>query len=413
MITSLRLVNFKNFADETLRVGPFTVIVGANASGKSNIRDAFRFLHGIGREYSLAEILGGKHGDGGNVEWTGIRGAPNEVVRFQPLYPNQLSTFSIHLEAVVEGKPFQFSIRVEYNPTSGFVLSEEELKVASDTVYETVPSEDPPIKITSEYFGSRSMIYSRSAPVVEQMIRSAEGEVLSPCFGLLRLLGRMRFMELSLERMRDPSFPGARGLGDSGQNLPAILEGICSDPVRKSNLMSWLRELTPMDIRDFAFPRDPSGKIHLQVIEKSGRRVSANSVSDGTLRFVAMLAALFGDDQECMYFFEEIDTGIHPNRLWLLLDLIEKQTAQSNTQVIATTHSPDLLNYISDETFENTSVVSRLEDTDDSLIHPLKDLPKIEELRETQGLGRLHSGGWMEDILNLQAWKSKDELVGA
>ena len=40
MITSLRLVNFKNFADETLRVGPFTVIVGANDSGKSNIRDA-------------------------------------------------------------------------------------------------------------------------------------------------------------------------------------------------------------------------------------------------------------------------------------------------------------------------------------------------------------------------------------
>ena len=60
MITSLRLVNFKNFADETLKVGPFTVIVGANASGKSNIRDAFRFLHGIGRGYTLAEILGGR-----------------------------------------------------------------------------------------------------------------------------------------------------------------------------------------------------------------------------------------------------------------------------------------------------------------------------------------------------------------
>ena len=49
MITSLRLVDFKNFADETLHLGPFTLIVGANASGKSNIRDAFRFLHGIGR----------------------------------------------------------------------------------------------------------------------------------------------------------------------------------------------------------------------------------------------------------------------------------------------------------------------------------------------------------------------------
>ena len=60
MFTSLRLVNFKNFADETLKLGPFTVIVGANASGKSNIRDAFRFLHGIGRGYTLAEIIGGK-----------------------------------------------------------------------------------------------------------------------------------------------------------------------------------------------------------------------------------------------------------------------------------------------------------------------------------------------------------------
>ena len=78
MIKSIRLVNFKNFADETLRVGPFTVIVGANASGKSNIRDAFRFLHGIGRGYSLAEIIGGKYG----ADWKPIRGAANEIVRF-------------------------------------------------------------------------------------------------------------------------------------------------------------------------------------------------------------------------------------------------------------------------------------------------------------------------------------------
>ena len=81
MTTSLRLVDFKNFADETLRVGPFTVIVGANASGKSNIRDAFRFLHGIGRDYTLAETVGGKYGAGGQDEWKSIRGAMNEIVR--------------------------------------------------------------------------------------------------------------------------------------------------------------------------------------------------------------------------------------------------------------------------------------------------------------------------------------------
>ena len=119
MITSLRLVNFKNFADETLRVGPFTVIVGANASGKSNIRDAFRFLHGIGRNYSFAEIMGGKHGDGGYVEWTGIRGAPNEVIRFQPLYPNQLSTFTMQVEVVLRDEPFLYSSRLDSAPPLG------------------------------------------------------------------------------------------------------------------------------------------------------------------------------------------------------------------------------------------------------------------------------------------------------
>ena len=64
MITSIRLVNFKNFADETLRVGPFTIIVGANASGKSNIRDALplpvwhRYRLYAGRDYRREVSLG-------------------------------------------------------------------------------------------------------------------------------------------------------------------------------------------------------------------------------------------------------------------------------------------------------------------------------------------------------------------
>ena len=102
MITSIRLVNFKNFADETLRVGPFTVIVGANASGKSNIRDAFRFLHGIGRGYTLAEIIGGKYG----ADWKPIRGAANEIVRFGQ------AAFSIEVRMKLEDADARYLIEV-------------------------------------------------------------------------------------------------------------------------------------------------------------------------------------------------------------------------------------------------------------------------------------------------------------
>src|SRR5258708_3476909 len=79
MFKKLRLTNFKNFQDAELSLGPLTLLVGANASGKSNLRDAFRFLHGISRGYNLAEIIGTKYGEGGELQWRGIRGGPREI----------------------------------------------------------------------------------------------------------------------------------------------------------------------------------------------------------------------------------------------------------------------------------------------------------------------------------------------
>ena len=120
MITSLRLVNFKNFADETLRLGPFTVIVGANASGKSNIRDAFRFLHGIGRGYTLAEILGGKYGQGGQLEWTGIRGAMNEILRLAPTVGPGRSNFTVQVKLDEDKAIYSICVRFRQRNPEGF-----------------------------------------------------------------------------------------------------------------------------------------------------------------------------------------------------------------------------------------------------------------------------------------------------
>ena len=415
MITSLRLVNFKNFADETLRLGPFTVIVGANASGKSNIRDAFRFLHGIGRGYTLADILGGKYGEGGQREWDGIRGAPNEIARLRKTYAHESSSFMVHLKLTLLEQTTSYLIKVGFNSASGFVVLREELETESATIYRTVTS--------AEYEGvidpkreQYHWVWQANPPMAGQPIggKAQVQPVLTQVFpdGLLgdflSTLGNMHFLELSPERMREPSVPGATILGDSGQNLPSVLESVCADFRRKTPLISWLQELTPMDVSGLEFPRDPSGRVHLRIVEQDGRSISAYSASDGTLRFLAMLAALLSPNPAGVYFFEEIDNGIHPNRLWLLLDLIEKQTAKNRTQVITTTHSPDVLNLINDKTFENTSTVSRLEDNDDAIIRPVDSLPNARKLRNAQGLGRLHTSGWMEDMVNLTAWRDTD-----
>ena len=305
----------------------------------------------------------------------------------------------MHVEITLKDKTFLYFIKAGFDPTAGFVLSEEKLSTASETIYTMNRTDGLQIPKSEIPNNLMSRDLDRSAPTLPQVeppYLSGDIQDLTPLTYFLR---NIRFMELSPETMREPSMPGFRVLSDSGQNLPTALETICSDPARKSTLMSWVQELTPMDIQDFEFPRDPSGRVHLRIIEKNGRSVSAYSASDGTLRFLAILATLFGDNPSGIYFFEEIDTGIHPNRLWLLVDLFERQTEKNGIQVITTTHSPDLLNFISDKTFENTSITYRDEEWEDSIIRPVAELPNARELRIPHGIGRLHSTGWMETML--------------
>ena len=140
--------------------------------------------------------------------------------------------------------------------------------------------------VAGEGENQKEILFSPYKPALPDFYQRYEYQYLPEAEASFHyMLNRMCFMELVPERMRAPSFPGATELGDSGENLPTVLEAICVDPERKKILADWLQELTPMDVRDFEFPRDPSGLVHLQIVEANGRKVSAYSASDGTLRF--------------------------------------------------------------------------------------------------------------------------------
>ena len=414
MIASVRLENFKNFVKERLGLGPFTVIVGPNASGKSNIRDAFRFLHGIGRGYTLAEIFGGKHGPGGQVEWGPIRGAANEMVRFG----HKSFSVTTRLQELngTEGS-FRHMIKVGIGDGVEFRVTREELvEKGYETTYASHPPDGDPVreqgdddrlllrmarKTEQKKYGDRIAVRPDRPALTQiqsakRVIRAHKDEAQA----IIDSFASMRFLDLAPDRMRQPSFPGQTVLGDSRENLPTVLQGICADDGRRETLAEWTRELTPMDVKEFEFPVDPTtGRIGLAIRETNNRAVSAYGASDGTLRFLAMMAALLGPDPAQMYFFEEIENGIHPSRLHLLIDLIETQTAKSGIQVVTTTHSPELLTMMSDRTFDDASVVCRLPDNAEAIIRPISQLPRAKKLRKSQGMGRLLADGWMEDVL--------------
>lgn len=413
MITSLSLCNFKNFADQTLKVGEFTVVIGANASGKSNLRDAFRILHGIGRGYSLAEIIGGKYGAGGQVEWEQIRGAAHEIVRFgADAFTLKVDLTTKHYKKLT----YLIEIQADISTRSGFRVSKEEMYQFHSRVYTSHPGGADPVNkqddeshlvLRMAKTGEQKKYGNRVAarhdqPALTQIgsfrnvVRSHKDLVKS----VISEFSQIRFLDLVPDLMRKPAFPGQLILGDNGQNLPTVLQDICRDEKNKNVLMEWIRELTPMDVSDLQFPSDEiTGQIQLLIIESNGRRVSAYSASDGTLRFLAVLAALLTRDAQGLYFFEEIDNGIHPARLRLLIELIETQASREDIQIITSTHSPELLSMINDETFASTSIICRTPNRSDAIIRIISDLKNANELRKTQGLGRLHASGWMEDAV--------------
>ena len=136
MIQELTLKNFKSFggppsppesgavpqdwAGEKIKFGGLSLLIGTNASGKSNIRDALRFIHGISRGYTLAEVMGEKYVEGGVLQWKGIRGGVREIVTRNGQPENTKFTIGIRTKLLPEdgSGEAEYSITVDIGDKS-------------------------------------------------------------------------------------------------------------------------------------------------------------------------------------------------------------------------------------------------------------------------------------------------------
>lgn len=431
MIRRLKLENFKSFKKAELELGNFTLLIGANASGKSNIRDAFRFLHGVGRGYTLADIIGEKWSSGGK-EWAGIRGGSKEII-YNGAKSVSLSVdigtdesdqigyligFSLgrsgepqlHTESLSSAKSI-FSSRSEY---FSFSTHPNNKKAKNESTKGETGLEGRLINALQK--NSRDNIKRVKEFRVDQAILSQfmEREGLNPFtyeFAVLISLTLLEFIDFDPESLRKSSLPGQNKLGDRGENLPSVLREICKDTKTKKQIMQWIKELTPMELEDFEFREEATGRLNLMLRDSARKNAfSADSASDGTLRFLGMLAALFQQKTNERFveasispvlFIEEIDTGIHPAKLHLLIQLIESVTKESGMQVIATTHSPQALDLLNDDSFKHAYLTYRPKGAPDTRLQRIADIPDIDRLRDKYDLGRLHYSGWFENAMEL------------
>jgi AAA domain, putative AbiEii toxin, Type IV TA system len=424
VLKHIHLTRFKNFDEATLSLGPFTLLVGTNASGKSNVREALRFLHGIGRGYTLAEIFGGKWSAGAR-QWEGLRGGEAEA----SFRRTEEFAIALHIEGPHLGKSWpeprfaiKYRIRVETRPSFPVRVIEESLYdvLPEDDVtmlYDSHPRNDAPqqkhrdqivVKLLGSEHPSRTWedhTLSADRPVLAQILDRDDDRpscVEAAINETLDGLGAMRFIDLSPDAMRQPSTPGQRVLSDRGENLSSVLQALCSDESTKAELLHWIRALTPMDVVDLRFPADLRGQVLLVLVEKDGTAPSAYSASEGTLRFLGMLATLLSPEPG-FFFFEEIENGLHPSRLRLLVDLIRERTHGGQVQVVATTHSPTLLALLDDDMLRYASLVYRLEGEPSARITRLFDVPDAERVMVSHDRAELLASGWFEDMVEFGA----------
>lgn len=326
--------NYRSLAGDgaPVSLGPVTVLVGPNGSGKSSFCDALAFL--ADSMVNLTNALSNGEADS--------RGG------FASLRKSGSSGFSIRVEAESEGITGHYEVEL--------VATEGGYRIAKESAEWRAKFE---IRNGEWYEGKR----------VEGVTIPPNGLVLAllqtdPRFiDLASAIARIRVYKVPPIVLRQPQDKGEKGalMDGLGRNWPTTLDAITKGP-RKGSLVVALNRLTD-DISDVRV-QSLGGK---QIVEflhrnpgesKGGRWSPADQESDGTLRAAALLTALVQDPLPSLVCIEEPELAIHPGALEILYDFIH--SAQRKSQVVLTTHSPDLLDNFEPELLR---VVTREGDT--------------------------------------------------
>lgn len=399
MIEQITIKNFKSFKDVSLRLGPMNLFIGANASGKSNFFDALRVPQGIGYGFTLHEILDGKPKSATSEVWEGIRGGSTNAA-FASEDANTPTLFQVAGRLSDKAKT-NFEFRIAFSAREGR-FREEDLFVAGRIVYDCALAS-----------GGRDFIVRKGEngwcrdndehPVLTRATRQADsrlyGTPSEEAGQVARILADMQRIDPlpALLGQYSQAYEVKR-MGEHGENFAALIRMICGNPATKEAYLSWLQELRPCDVDDIGVLKGAIGEPMVMMKER-GHEWPAPTLSDGTLRFAAIAAAFFQPDMPGIITIEEIENGIHASRLRLLVELIRSQTAAGKTQVMVTTHSPVVLAWLKPEEYSTTFFCKRDEETGESHIVPLTEIPRFNEIVSKQSISDLFAEGWMETAL--------------
>lgn len=335
-ITKLELHNFRSFRRESISFKQLTILVGPNASGKSNLLDALRFLSECMRPPLLDTIQ--KRGGFDALRYRDESGPMGITVSLKRSDdPNSssgwMAEYALEL-GVLRGGTFHVNseecfVQSMHTKATAFGFNRKGNKIQ-------IPGEPPSIMpgIAPDSQGLFPPLIGGALPFarVYQALRGIA--IYDPDPEQMRMLR---------DRQRDAPYSSL--LPDASNTASILLRMERDHRERYDRIHDYLRAAVSQI--DSAFGKEYGSKIGLVGKQFAGGKgkdaaeFEARDLSDGTLRLLGLLVALYQPEPPLLMCIEEPERFIHPSAAGVVWDALRE--ASERTQIIITTHSPDVL----------------------------------------------------------------------
>ena len=328
MIKELYIDNFKSLVDFRIQLTKFTCLIGLNGSGKSTFLQAIDFI---------SQLAQGRLDD-----WL-------EAREWQPTdlasQLKQSRTILFDVKFQVDGVIYVWDGQVDLETltcTKEIITNEMGGTLFKVTNGLYCIGDDAEKNIEFKYQGS-------ALSAILDSFLSEELKKIRRFFTSIKSLDL-----LSPQLMRKRARKSDDDLGLGGEKLSAFLHNLSEND--STELIEQIQKQFSTTFKSFETSAKPPGWKKLFVNEKFPEsepiRIEATHVSDGLLRLLAILSQLM--TSHTMLLFDEIEDGINPELVETLVDLL----VIANKQVIITTHSPMILNYIEDERAKESVILT-------------------------------------------------------
>ena len=414
MITQLLLENWKSYEKSTLQIDPLTVLIGTNASGKSNALDALVFLNRTALGVQITSALQGDSTNGalrGGVEWAARRPESNFTLGIV-CRSDEITEYEYQLECrITENRCDVFSeqlLRKKYRSSKS-----SGKKTVSGTIklFRTDLCADNSPTITARLYNKKQGTprdLARTHTILFQLVgQKLRQEIEDGVAELVSSVREIFLLDPIPSHMRIYS-PLADKLDSDAKNIAGVIAALPSDKRHdiENTLTKYASKLPEKDIRRVY--AETVGKFASDAMlyceeswgaNKEPPTVDARGMSDGTLRYLAILTALLTRPSGSLLVIEEIDNGLHPSRAQMLLEVLKQVGVDRKVDVVVTTHNPALLDAMGPEMVPFITVAHRDRETGHSKLTLLEDIKLLPKLLAQGSIGTLSSKGLIEKSL--------------